>query len=49
VGFWVTRSNLEWARSVIYASVCAGFMAGIGRYLTLDFPAGLLQSMVELP
>jgi hypothetical protein len=49
VGFWVTRSTFGWARSVIYASVCAGFMAGIGRYMTLDFPAGLLQSRVELP
>jgi hypothetical protein len=49
VGFLVTRSTFEWARSVIYASVCIGFMVGIGHHMTLDFPAGLLQSMVELP
>jgi hypothetical protein len=49
VGFLVTRSNLGWARSVMYASVCIGFMMGIGHYMTLDFPAGLLQRMVELP
>jgi hypothetical protein len=33
----------------VYAAVCIGFMVGIGHYMTLDFPAGLLQRMVELP
>jgi len=49
VGFSVTRSALGWARSVIHAPVCIGFMVGIGHHMTLNFPADLLQSRVELP
>lgn len=49
VSFLVTRTTLGWLRSVLYAAVCIGFMVGIGHYMTLDFPAGLLQRMVELP
>jgi putative tricarboxylic transport membrane protein len=49
VSFLVTRTSLGWLRSWVYAAVCIGFMAGIGHYMTLDFPSGLLQSMVELP
>ena len=49
VSFMVTRTSLGWLRSWVYAAVCIGFMVGIGHYMTLDFPAGLLQRMVELP
>ena len=43
------RSHLGWMRSVIYAAVCIGFMVNLGYFLTLDFPAGLLQHAVEMP
>lgn len=43
------RSHLGWVRSVIYAAVCIGFMVTLGHFLTLDFPAGLLQHAVEMP
>ena len=49
VSFLLTRTTLGWLRSVLYAAVCIGSMVGIGHYMTLDFPAGLLQRMVELP
>ncbi len=49
VSFLVTRTKLGWLRSGLYAAVCIGFMVGIGHYMTLDFPAGVLQQMVELP
>jgi hypothetical protein len=45
----VTRTSLGWLRSWVYAAVCIGFMVGIGHYMTLDFPSGVLQRMVELP
>lgn len=47
--FLVSRTSLGWVRSLIYTAVCIGFMVTIGHYMTLDFPAGLLQRMVELP
>lgn len=49
VSFLVIRGSLGWLRSVLYAAVCIGFMTAIGHYMTLDFPAGLLQRMVEMP
>jgi TctA family transporter len=49
VSFLVMRTSIGWLRSGVYAAVCIGFMVGIGHYMTLDFPAGLLQRMVELP
>ena len=48
-GFLVSRTSLGWVRSLVYAAVCIGFMVTIGHYMTLDFPSGLLQRMVELP
>ena len=48
-GFLGLRSHLGWVRSVIYAAVCIGFMVTLGHFLTLDFPAGVLQRVVELP
>jgi hypothetical protein len=48
-GFLVTRTSLGWGRSLLYTAVCIAFMTTIGHYMTLDFPAGLLQHMFELP
>ncbi len=48
-GFLVTRTSLGWGRSLVYTAVCIGFMSTVGHYMTLDFPSGLLQRMVELP
>jgi TctA family transporter len=48
-GFLVSRTSLGWGRSLVYTAVCIGFMSTVGHYMTLDFPAGLLQRMVELP
>jgi len=47
--YLVLRTSLGWIRSLIYTGLCVGFMVTLGHYLTLNFPAGLLQRMVELP
>lgn len=47
--FLLLRTQLGWVRSLVYTSACIGFMVTLGHYLTLNFPAGLLQRMVELP
>lgn len=47
--YLVLRTSLGWIRSLIYTAACVGFMATLGHYLTLNFPAGVLQRMVELP
>jgi TctA family transporter len=47
--FLMFRTQLGWFRSLIYTSVCIGFMMILGHSLTLNFPAGLLQQMIELP
>lgn len=47
--YLLMRTSLGWARSLIYTALCVGFMTTLGHYLTLNFPAGVLQHMVELP
>jgi putative tricarboxylic transport membrane protein len=47
--FLVTRTSLGWVRSLIYTALCIAFMVTLGHYLTLNFPAGLLQHAVEMP
>ncbi len=47
--FLLLRTQMGWLRSLVYTSACIGFMVTLGHYLTLNFPAGLLQHMVELP
>lgn len=47
--FLALRTQIGWVRSVIYAAVCIGFMVTLGHFLTLDFPAGVLQHAVEMP
>jgi len=47
--YLVLRTSLGWVRSLIYTGFSVGFMVTLGHYLTLNFPAGLLQRMIELP
>lgn len=47
--FLVTRTTIGWIRSLVYTALCIGFMVTLGHFLTLDFPAGVLQRFVELP
>lgn len=47
--FLVTRTTIGWVKSLTYAAVCMAFMVTLGHFLTLDFPAGVLQRFVELP
>lgn len=49
VTFLMVRTQLGWLRSILYTSLCVGFMITLGHYLTLNFPAGLLQHWIELP
>jgi hypothetical protein len=49
ITFLMARTSLGWPRSLLYAAVCIAFMSTVGHFMTLDFPAGLLQRMVELP
>lgn len=43
------RTQIGWIRSAIYAALCIAFMVTLGHFLTLDFPAGVLQRVVEMP
>lgn len=47
--FLVTRTRIGWVKSLIYAALCIAFMATLGHFLTLDFPAGVLQRAVDMP
>lgn len=47
--FLMVRTRLGVARSLLYTGLCIAFMCTLGHYLTLDFPAGVLQHYVELP
>jgi TctA family transporter len=47
--FLLFRTHLGWVRSLAYTSTSIGFMVLLGHFLTLNFPAGLLQRVVELP
>lgn len=49
ITFLMARTSLGWPRSLLYAAVCIAFMSTVGHFMTLDFPSGLLQRMVELP
>jgi len=49
IAFLRLRAELSIAKSLIYCAACVIFMMFLGHMLTLDFPAGLLQRMVDLP
>ena len=47
--FLTTRTHIGWLKTLVYASLCIAFMTMLGHFLVLDFPAGVLQSWVDLP
>ncbi len=47
--FLMARTRIGPIGSLGYGTLCVGFMVFLGYMLTLDFPAGLLQQVVELP
>lgn len=47
--YLVRRTSLGWLKSLVYTALCIAFMSTLGHFLTLDFPAGVLQSWVEMP
>lgn len=47
--FLMLRTQIGWFKTLVYATLCIGFMAVLGYFLVLDFPAGVLQSWVQLP
>jgi putative tricarboxylic transport membrane protein len=49
MSFLLARTRFGVVKSTIYTMCCIGFMATLGHFLVLDFPAGLLQHYVELP
>jgi putative tricarboxylic transport membrane protein len=49
VSFLLMRTKIGGLRTLAYAALCIGFIATLGHYLVLDFPAGVLQHYVELP
>lgn len=47
--FLVRRARIGWFPSLAYAALCITFMSLLGHFMTLDFPSGVLQRMVEMP
>jgi hypothetical protein len=47
--FLLCRTGIGFLRATSYAALAVGFMIFAGHMLVLDFPRGLLQSLVELP
>jgi len=47
--FLIKGTQIGVLKSLIYTALCIGFMMFLGHFLTLDFPAGVLQHYVELP
>lgn len=47
--YLVQRTSLGWPKSLLYTALCIAFMTTLGHFLTLDFPSGWLQRLVELP
>jgi hypothetical protein len=49
MSFLLARTQLGVIKSAFYTICCIGFMATLGHFLVLDFPAGVLQHYVALP
>ena len=53
IGFFLAflrlRANAGWTKTLIMTVSAAVFILGLAYMLSLDFPAGLLQSAVDLP
>ena len=47
--FLLLRTSLGWVRSLTYAATCIAFMTTLGHFMTLDFPSGLLQRLIDMP
>jgi len=47
--FLLTRTSIGLLPSLMYGALAVGLMVFAGYMLVLDFPSGLLQSLVELP
>ena len=53
VGFFMAflyfEARLSWPRILLLTGLSTGFMVSLAKIMVLDFPPGLLQSLVELP
>jgi hypothetical protein len=49
LAFLRLRANAGWTKTLIMTVSAAVFILGLAYMLSLDFPAGLLQSAVDLP
>jgi putative tricarboxylic transport membrane protein len=53
IGFFLAflrlRARATWTKTLVMTAAAAAFILGLAYMLSLDFPAGLLQSAVELP
>ncbi|HUF87888.1 MAG TPA: tripartite tricarboxylate transporter permease [Thermohalobaculum sp.] len=53
IGFFIAflrlRARASWGRTLILTAAAALFVAGLANALTLNFPYGWLQSVVDLP
>ena len=60
IGFWLgvltffliflkVRARAGWGRTLILTAIAMAFFTGLANALSLNFPSGLLQSVVDLP
>jgi putative tricarboxylic transport membrane protein len=53
IGFFLAflrlRAGATWKKTLVMTTAAAAFILGLAYMLSLDFPAGLLQSAVDLP
>jgi len=49
LAYLLRAARLSVVNTLIYTGLCVGFMIQLAYMLTLDFPSGLLQRIVELP
>jgi TctA family transporter len=49
LAYLLISARLSLLKTLVYCAICVGFMIQLAYMLTLDFPSGLLQRLVELP
>jgi TctA family transporter len=49
LAYLLREARMSLFKTLIYTGLCVGFMIQLAYMLTLDFPSGLLQKMIELP
>jgi TctA family transporter len=49
LAYLLISARLSLLKTLVYCALCVGFMIQLAYMLTLDFPSGLLQRLVELP